>query len=176
MSDLGAHLRHAAFRPLPPQFDKAGVAVKLAAMHSRLSGMGWWPRLLRLAAAGLLAFYVHYLPWHLTQECHLPAGFPLASASADEDCGHELACCPHAEDHHGDAHHHDHVPHPAAEHELQMLGKSGKSFALGDFVSPACEILSSRPQAGLMCALTETFLRPPPAPDPTAQPRGPPVV
>lgn len=149
------------------------MGVKLAAMRSRVATADAWSRLLRLATAGLLLFYVHYLPWHLAQERHLPANVAL-SAEVDPDCGHALACCPHAESNEGDAHHHDHVPHPAAEHELQMLGKSGKVFALDDFVSPAGEILSRRPQAGLMCAQAETFLRPPPAPDPTAQPRGPP--
>ncbi len=136
--------------------------------------MGWWPRFLRLAAAGLLAFYVHYLPWHLAQECHLPANVAVTTGD-DEDCGHELACCPHAEES-PDGHHHDHIPHPASEHEVQMFSKSGKSLVLDDLLAPPGEVLAIAPQITVSVRPSDIFLRPPSTFSPAAHPRGPPAV
>lgn len=146
----------------------------LSLMRSRPSTGGLWTKLLRLCAAGLLLFYVHYLPWHIAQEHHLPDDVTLTT-DGDSKGGHELADSSHAEES-PDGHHHDHVPHPVAEHEVQMFSKSGDSLVLDYLLAPASEVLVIALQVSVSALPVEIFLRPPSPVSPAAHPRGPPAA
>jgi hypothetical protein len=131
---------------------------------------------LRAFAALLLATYVTYVPWHLSQECHAGSFTSPAAASHEADFAHKPACHPHkGGDNHG--HHHHHVPHPEGEHVLDFVIKPPDSLPV-----PALVSLTA---SSHLPAPTQAARSLPPSPDefpppslvllPTA-PRGPPLV
>src|SRR5262245_54069953 len=81
------------------------------ALIPKPASAAWW---LRLLTAILFVVHINYLQYHLRSETHLDDLRAFAAHDDDHDAGAN------------DADHHDsdrHKPHPAADHQLQMVAK-----------------------------------------------------
>jgi len=126
----------------------------------------WW---LRSLIAGVVAFHLGFVQFHLATTVHLHG----ALATAVEQVHH------HHDHHHG---HHDsdeHVPHPDSDHTLTLATQrqAQSVVAFTAFALPANSVTALPPPTLLSLPLTFELVRPsaesPPDPAP---PRAPPVV
>lgn len=126
---------------------------------------GWWVRLL---VAGVVAFYLNYVPIHLATAAHLDGVLDSLA---------ELVF--HHDDHHADQHDSDgHVPHPASDHTLTLTAQTQSPVSVLAVVCVLSDtsILLELPQRQQPVPVFER-IRPPgePPPDPL-QPRAPPLA
>jgi hypothetical protein len=120
----------------------------------------------RFFVAGLFAFYINYIPVHLSSKPHAHDG-PAQHLALDAD-GH------HDPEHDGhDAHH---VPHPASEHSIQMLLKSGSLLLCLVVFPPNSGIVVEAPDSFVVLPLLERIALPGESPPEPSQPRAPPTA
>jgi hypothetical protein len=118
----------------------------------------------------LLVFYVSYGPFHLLTERHWDDRVPSAAQATHVDLDdHEDA--DHNHDHDG-----HHRRHPASEHSIQMLAKSG-SVAVGiAFLPTIATVVIEVPQSYSAPSFVERIKPPGESPPELSQPRAPPLA
>lgn len=133
-----------------------------------LNKAGWWSRFL---AALLFAFYVNFIPIHLSAETHLD---DLATSVADAD--------PHHDNHDDGDHHHDsdhHTPHRASDHVLTLTtaAKAPTASSHAVFFLPAItSVLVGEPEPQPPIPVFERIRPPGESPPDPVQPRAPPLA
>jgi len=119
---------------------------------------------LRLLTAAVFAFYVNYLPFHLIGQPHSHDGAEAAMIESE-----------HHHDPNHDGHGDHHVPHPASEHWIDMLPKSGSLFLCLAFLPPISVAVPEPPESQVILVLAEQILAPGESPPEPSQPRAPPL-
>ena len=128
--------------------------------------VAWWGRLL---VAAFVAFYLNYIPIHLSTAGHL--NDLLASVGAFND--HEHA----NEEHHNDADHH--TPHPASDHALILTAQTHAPdpFALAVlYVLADTSVVIDAPERQQRIPVFERIKPPGESPPDPLQPRAPPLA
>ena len=122
----------------------------------------------RLLIAAVVAFQFNYIPLHLATEGHLDEFLDAVAHSWAQPHGHD----------HADRHDH-HVPHPASDHELNLVTRTASPPALPvffDLAEVSVLVLGCDPEPQPVRPIFERVKPPGESPPGPLQPRAPPVV